>query len=146
MKLSDTQFETIDAAVQCPDLSPWVIVKEYIPEATNASHVQEIHTRFNIAKRARILPKDVRVENYRGPQIVDLSTTLTAPCPGWSEFEFKFFYEETVYGVFNWFGSQPESQPIQPRWTTSEFLLASTFALVLCVSWISSRTRLPRRL
>ena len=100
MKLSDTQFKMIDTAVQYPDLSRWVIVKEYLPEPTNASHIEEIYARFSIPRQARILPKDVRVDNYRGSKIVDLSSTLTAPCPGWSDFEFDFFYKETANCVF----------------------------------------------
>ena len=109
MKLSDTQFKTIYAAAPLPNLSRWVIVKEYLPESTNASHVNEIYIRFSIPRQASILPKDVRVENYRGSRIVDLSSTLTAPCPGWTQFEFDFFYKETVNCVFYWFG-KPESQ------------------------------------
>lgn len=93
MKLSDAQFETIEETIKPHDLSRWVIAKQCTPVSTNQSHIQEIHTKFNIAKRARILPQDVRVENYRGSSIVDLSSTLTYPSPGWSEFLFDFFYK-----------------------------------------------------
>ena len=138
MKLSDLQLKTINTAVQCASLSRWMIVKEHIPVATNASHVQDVYEEFKIAQRAKILPQNLRVDQYRGSKVVDLSTALTAPCPGWSEFEFKFFYENSVHSVFDWFGEQPEP----PGWTVSHLLLASTLALILCIARRSSKTRL----
>lgn len=136
MELSDTQFEVIAKTTGPHSLSRWVIVKEYIPVPTNASHIREIYAKFDIAKRAKILPQDIRVENYRGASIVDLSSALTHPCPEWSEYLFKFFYEETVHGVFDWFPS-----PL-PQTTASSFLLfTSTLILVLCGCFVLRRTR-----
>lgn len=102
MKLSDTQFEVIAKITGPHSLSHWVIVKEYMPILANASHIPEIYARFDIAKRANILPQDVRLENYREASIVDLSSAVTCPSPEWSKFLFKFFYENTVHGVFDW--------------------------------------------
>ena len=82
MKLSDTQFKMVGDAVNTHGLSRWVVVKEYLPTSTNHSHIQEIFTKFKIPREARILPKDARVENYRGSKIVDLLSALTAPCLG----------------------------------------------------------------
>lgn len=104
MKLSDMQFNTIGNVVDTLCLSRWVIVKEYMPMPTDHSHIRTIFTNFDIPKAARIWPgDDIRIENYRGSKIVDLSSTVTFPSPGWSEFQFGFFYEETVFGVFDWF-------------------------------------------
>jgi hypothetical protein len=108
MKLSDTQFKMIGDVINTHGLSRWVVVKEYLPMSTNLSHIQDIFTNFKIPKEARILPKDARVENYRGSKIVDLSSALTAPCPGWSEYEFEYFNDETIYGVLDWFKGQPK--------------------------------------
>jgi len=107
MKLSDTQFKTIGEVANTHDLSRWVIVKEYLPLATDGSHIKEIFKNFEIPQKLGILPRDIRIENYRGSKIADLSCALTAPCPGWSDFEFEFFYDETVHGVFDWVGCQP---------------------------------------
>src|SRR2546430_1611150 len=76
MKLSDTQFKMIGDVINTHGLSRWVVVKEYLPMSTNLSHIQDIFTNFKIPKEARILPKDARVENYRGSKIVDLSSAL----------------------------------------------------------------------
>lgn len=103
MRLSDTQFKMLGDVVDTYDLSRWVVVKEYIPTSTHPCHIQMILTNFQIPKKARILPQDVRIENYRGSKIVDLSSTLTAPCPEWSDFLFDYFYKETMFGVFDWF-------------------------------------------
>lgn len=132
MKLSDTQFETLENIIDTSGLSRWVIVKEYIPLPTNVSHIRQIHAKFEIAKKARILPQDVRVENYRGTKIVDLSSALTEPCPEWSKFSFEFFYQETVHGVFAWFPNQP------PRVVSSSLLLTGTFIAVLS-GWLLLR-------
>ena len=103
MKLTDVQFKMIGDVVSTHGLSRWVVVKEFLPMPTDPSHVQTIFTNFKIPKEARILPQDVRVENYRGSKIVDLSSTLTFPCPEWPEFLFEFFNKNTIYGVFDWF-------------------------------------------
>jgi hypothetical protein len=89
-------------------LSRWVVVKEYLPTSTRPSDIQKIFTNFKIPKEARILPQDIRIENYRGSKIVDLSSTLTEPCPEWSAFHFKFFYTRTIHGVFDWFKGEPQ--------------------------------------
>ena len=104
MKLSDTQYKAIRNVVNADDLSRWVIVKEYSPMTTNTSHLDQILKNFTIPKKLRILPQDVRMENYRGSKIVDLSCCLTDPCPEWSEFEFEFFYSKTISGLLTWFG------------------------------------------
>ena len=109
MRLSDIQFKTIGDIVDTHDLSRWVIVKEYLPELTNASHISTFFTNFSIPKKLRILPEDVRVQNYRGSKIVDLSCALTDPCPGWAEFEFQLFCTHTIHGVLDWFEAQPTS-------------------------------------
>ncbi|OAG33886.1 hypothetical protein AYO21_12002 [Fonsecaea monophora] len=103
MRLSDTQFKVLGDVVNTHGLSRWAIVKEYIPSSTLPCDIQTIFTNFNTPKQARILPQDIRVENYRGSKIVDLSSTLTAPCPEWSGFLFEFFYKKTIFGVFDWF-------------------------------------------
>ena len=130
MKLSDAQFETIGHVVDTQALSRWVVVKEYLPEVTNSSHVEEIYKNFKIARKARLLPQDVRLENYRGTKIVDLSSTLTDPCLDWQEFEFNFFYQESACGVFDWF---PSKQP--------STCLLDTFALVPRLFRILNRTK-----
>lgn len=112
MKFTDTQFKMLESVVDTCGLSRWVVVKEYRPISTNRSHIQMIFMNFQIPKEARILPQDVRIENYRGSKIVDLSSTLTAPCPGWSDFLFNYFYKETIFGVFDWLkGEQTCSCP-----------------------------------
>ncbi|KAH0841707.1 hypothetical protein AYO21_01061 [Fonsecaea monophora] len=110
MKLADTQFNMIkDVVATCGlsshDLSRWVIVKEYGLTPTNASHVPEILENFVIPMELKISPQDLRPENFRGSKMVDLSCALTYPCPGWSEYEFKFFYTDTIRGVLDWFKS-----------------------------------------
>ena len=102
-EVSDAQFREIGKVVDTYRQSRWVVVKEYLPTPTTTAHIQEIITNFEIPKRARMLPQDVRVENYRGTKIVDLSSTLTYPCPECSEFLYRHFNEETIYGVFDWF-------------------------------------------
>lgn len=104
MKLSDNQFNTIRNVANNGSLSRWVIVKEYLPMSTNQSHIDTIIKNFEIPKAARILPgDDIRIENYRGSKIVDLSSTLTFPTPEWSEYLFDFFYKETISGISDWF-------------------------------------------
>ena len=104
MKLSETQFNTIRNVVNTRGLSRWVIVKEYLPMPTNHSHIHTVFTNFKIPKAARIWPgEDLRIENYRGSKIVDLSSTTTCPSPCWSEYLFKLFYRETIFGVFDRF-------------------------------------------
>lgn len=129
MELSDTQFDVISAVAGPLNLSRWVIVKEYEAVSTDASHIPKIHANFSVAKRAKILPQDIRVDNYRGTKIVDLSSALTYPCPGWSDFLFKFFYTETVHGVLDWF-PDPPSPKIVPSLLL--LLLTGAFVLVLC--------------
>lgn len=71
--------------------------------STDRSYIRAIFSNFDIPKAARIWPgNDIRIENYRGSKIVDLSSTIFL-CLGWSKFQFEFFYKETVYGVFDWF-------------------------------------------
>lgn len=136
MELSDTQFKVISEVAGHLDLSRWAIIKEYEPASTDASHVARIHANFEIAKRAKILPQDIRVDNYRGTKIVDLSSALTYPCPEWSDFLFNFFYKETVYGVFDWFPNPPPQKMALPS-----LLLTSTLVLVLCGSFVLRRIR-----
>ena len=140
MRLTDAQLETITLVVSIRDLSRWVIVKEYCAEATNASHILDIGANFEIAKTARIWPRDIRIENYRGSRIVDLSNALTYPCPEWSEYWFKHFYKESVDGVLDWF----ESPLPQSMWPMSQTLLVtSTLTVIFCTSlgWYRSRLR-----
>jgi len=104
MKLTDEQFKTLGNVVDNHDLSRWAIVKEYLPTPTLPTHIPTIFANFEIPRMARILPQDVRLENYRGSKIFDLSCTLTDPCPEWSEFLFHRFYQKTTPGVlFAWF-------------------------------------------
>lgn len=110
MKLSDTQFKMIGDVVDTSglssydlsshDLSHWVLVKEYLPMPTNTSHFEEMRENLKIPQGLKIFPRDLRLENYRGSKLVDLSSTLTAPCPGWSDFEFKFFNSESAPWMF----------------------------------------------
>jgi len=126
MKLSDAQFGAIEAVVDAEDLSRWVIVKDYLPTLTDASHTDQILKNLAIPKSLRILPRDMRPQNYRASKIVDLSCTFTAPCPEWSEFEFNFFYTETVYGVLDWFEDPPKMSSL-----TSQTFLSRTLAFLL---------------
>ncbi|EXJ87490.1 hypothetical protein A1O3_04450 [Capronia epimyces CBS 606.96] len=106
MRLSDAQFNLLGNTIDTCGLSRWVVVKEYISSPTNTSHLQTISENFKIPQAARIYPGDIRPPNYRGSKIVDLSSTLTDPCPEWSEFCFGFFYENLVHGVFDWFNDE----------------------------------------
>jgi len=105
MKLSDTQFKVIRDVVDTSglsshDLSHWVLVKEYLPMLTNTSHFKEMRENLKIPQALRIFPQDLRLENYRGSKFVDLSSTLTAQCPGWSDFEFEFFNSQIAPRMF----------------------------------------------
>jgi len=106
MKLIDIYFKVLGNVADTSGLSRWAVVKEYRPIPTKSSHIQTIFANFKIPQEARILPQDVRIENYRGSKIIDLSSTLTAPCPEWSDFWFCHFYKETRYGVFDWFADK----------------------------------------
>lgn len=104
MKLNDAQFKEVGDVLKTRKLSRWTVVKEYRPELTDATHIQTIFTNFTIPKEARIVPEDIRADNYRGSKIVDLSSALTAPCPEWpSPFMWEWFYTKTVHCVFQWF-------------------------------------------
>lgn len=122
MKLSTKQLKILGGAVDryayavekyklCGDqLSPWVIVKQYMPMPTDASHVPEISQKFSIPKSLGILPGDIRVDNYRGSKMVDLSSTLTHPCAGWSKLEFESFCEHCTGWASTWFKDQRKTQ------------------------------------
>jgi hypothetical protein len=103
MKLTDTHFRVLGSVTDTSGLSRWAIVKEYRPVPTDPSDIQTIFTNFKIPQEARILPQDVRIENYRGSKIVDLSSTLTKPCPEWRDFWFNHFYKATKNSVLKWF-------------------------------------------
>ena len=103
MKLSDTQFQIIRSVVKSSGLSRWVVVKDYMPLSTTPSDIPTIYANFNISKDAKILPQNVRLENYRGSKIVDLSSALTTPSAGLTKFMFDYFYEGMACGVFDWF-------------------------------------------
>ncbi len=103
--MSDTHFKVIrdvvdTSSLSSHDLSHWVLVKEYLPILTNPSHLKEMRDNLRVPQALRILPQDLRLENYRGSKIVDLSSTLTAPCPGWSNFELEFFNSQTAPWMF----------------------------------------------
>ncbi|EHY51784.1 hypothetical protein ABEF92_002397 [Exophiala dermatitidis] len=100
MKLSDTQFEVISRVVDSHGLSRWAVVKEYLPMPTEGCHFDEMRDKLKIPGRLRIYPQDLRLENCRGAKVVDLSSTLTAPCAEWSEFEFNFFFSEIAPWMF----------------------------------------------
>lgn len=102
MHLSNSQFKQINRVVKIGSYSRWVIVKKYAPSPTRPSHIQAIFDNFSIPKEARMIPGDVRVENYRGSQLVDLGQTQTYPHPEWSNFHHNWFYEKTVHGVKYW--------------------------------------------
>lgn len=139
MKLSDAQLETIATVVSTRDLSRWVVVKDYCTDSTNGSHISQIYANFEIAKQAKILPQDIRIENYRGSRIVDLSSALTYPCPEWSEYWFKHFYNETVDGVFDWF----DRQPLHSARSVSQIMFViGVFAVTFYASSIWYRSRL----
>lgn len=139
MELSDKQFEAVtrDTGSLRVDLSRWAIVKEYEPALTDASHLPKIYANFEIAKRAKTLPQDIRPGNYRGTKIVDLSSVLTYPCPEWSDFWFEFFYEETIDGVLTWFPNPPP----QKIALFFPLLLAGSLVLALCGSFVLRRIR-----
>lgn len=103
MKLTDEHFKVLGTVIGTSGLSRWAVVKEYIPIPTDPSHIQTIFESFKIAEEAEIMPQDVRIENYRGSKIVDLSSTLTAPSPGWSDYWYDWFYKESTRCVFRWF-------------------------------------------
>lgn len=115
MKLSDAQFKAIGDVVDAygmssyelslqdlssHDLSRWVIVKEYLPNPTKVAHFREMRENLKIPEELKIYPQDLRLENYRASKVVDLSSTLTGPCPGWSNFEFELFYSKLVPRAF----------------------------------------------
>lgn len=103
MRLSDTQFKVLENVVDTNNLSRWAAGKEYIPLPTLSCDIQTIFANFDIPKKAQILPQDIRIENYKKSKIVDLSSTLTEPCPEWRGFIFYFSYENTIFGVFDRF-------------------------------------------
>lgn len=136
MKLSDPQFKKIREVINTNGLSRWVVVKEYLPMSTKPSDIRKIFTNFEIPREARIMPQDVRIENYRGSKIVDLSSALTDPCPGWSEFLFEYFNKETVYGIFDWFEGQTKESL-----STSQRPLTRAFAFILRPFCVLAETR-----
>ena len=102
MLLSGSQFEQINNMVDVSCCTCWVIVKEYLPEPTNRSHIATIVDNFRIPKDARILPGDMSPKNFRGSQAVDLGAVLTEPHPAWSEFGFRWFFTKTLLGIASW--------------------------------------------
>ncbi|KAJ9618119.1 hypothetical protein H2204_013166 [Knufia peltigerae] len=117
MRLSDPQFEELGNVVDVNkhDLSRWVVVKEYIPSPTLPCDLPEIFANFEIPKRARIVPRDARLDNYRGSKIVDLSSALTEPSPRWTKFKFELFYGNTTFGIFQWFKGVEHAYEPPPR-------------------------------
>ncbi|KIW25628.1 uncharacterized protein PV07_08794 [Cladophialophora immunda] len=107
MKLTDEQFETIGSLVDNHNMSRWVIVKEHLLKLPLPEDVPAIFAKFDIARLASILPQDIRMGNYRESKILDLSGTLTGPCPAWSEFQFHHFYEKTTRRVLDWYECTP---------------------------------------
>lgn len=110
MRVSGVSSRNIKAILPTHDLSRWAIVKQDIPQTTTASDVPSTYNDFSIAKRAGMLPGNIEMYNYRGSQIVDLSSTLRYPCPKGDSWSFNFFYEVTIDGVFDWFSDQTTQQ------------------------------------
>jgi hypothetical protein len=102
MLLTHSQYCQINDVVDISCCTRWVVVKEYLPEPTNRSHMDTIVNNFRIPREARILPWDMSPENYRGSQVVDLGRVLTEPHPEWEDFEFDWFYTTTLQGIKLW--------------------------------------------
>lgn len=117
MKASEDQLHTIGKAINglviddediTIDLcSGWIIVKDYIPEPTNPSHIPEIVQNFGIPKRCKIIPDEVWPDNYRASKMVDLARCIM-PGRNWHQFRYDWFYTKTIYGVNEeaWFPNQ----------------------------------------
>jgi hypothetical protein len=138
MELSDSQFNEIGNIVNRQGLSRWAIVKKVRTISTDQSHIDTIFKNFQIAKNLLIFPQDIRIENYSGSELLDLSCALTYPCPEWSQFEFEFFYEETVHGVYDWFPKKAR----EPLSGTSTSFLTRAFALVRSFCFLNRFRRL----
>lgn len=96
LKLSDEQYHP----VRKYKYSRWAIVKDYLPDPVAITDVPEIQRKMaNIARKARLHPKDAKPENYRGSFLVDLGQVRTYPYPKrlWSDTKrreyFKWFDE-----------------------------------------------------
>lgn len=77
VKLSDEQFASFSKSSQAD--SRWAIIKDYIPNETTAEDLPELQRKMLIARRARLHPRDLKPENYRGSFIVDLGEVRTYP-------------------------------------------------------------------
>jgi hypothetical protein len=102
MRLSDSQFENINGVVDISFCSRWVIVKDYISTPTDSSHIHDIFDNFRIPQKAKMIPRDVRAENYKESKFFDLGQTITYPHPEWTDFAYDWFYENTVHCVEYW--------------------------------------------
>ncbi|KAE8152173.1 kinetochore Sim4 complex subunit FTA2-domain-containing protein [Aspergillus avenaceus] len=85
MYLTDSQLQQL-WEVSRPDPrwhgARWAIVKDFIaeePPSREDENFQNVMAKFHIPKCGRILPRDVKKENYRGDLIVDLGSTVTFP-------------------------------------------------------------------
>lgn len=79
------------------------IVKDFIAEENHPEHIPEICRRFEIAKSAQILPRDIDKRNYKGRLIVDLGSSMTSPL--YKQVQFDWFYERCEGIVANWWKS-----------------------------------------
>jgi hypothetical protein len=76
MKLSDEQLQPVHGEDY---ITPWTVVKDYIPGPVQLSDTPEIHRKLEIAQRAVIHPDDLKPRNYRGSFLVDLGNVRTCP-------------------------------------------------------------------
>lgn len=100
MQLTDSQLKQCYGLKYSEHCTRLAIVKDYIAEETHPEDIPEICQRFEIAKNAQILPRDIERKNYKGRFIVDLGSSLTSPL--YAQAQFDRFYESCNRIVANW--------------------------------------------
>ncbi|KAK2754806.1 hypothetical protein FQN54_006699 [Arachnomyces sp. PD_36] len=102
MKLSDEQLPPINRWDS--GYTRWAIVKDYIPDPVQLTHVPEIRRKMKIANRAAICPDDILPRNYQGSFLVDLGSSKTWPYVRglWSHSAFDSVFEMTDKSVEDW--------------------------------------------
>ncbi|KLJ13876.1 hypothetical protein EMPG_09371 [Blastomyces silverae] len=77
MKLNDQQFKALGNHHRM--FCRWAIIKDLIPDEISMSDIPEVRRKMQIARKALLLPGDIKPENYRGSFVVDLGSTVTYP-------------------------------------------------------------------
>ncbi|KAK2793820.1 hypothetical protein FQN50_009975 [Emmonsiellopsis sp. PD_5] len=83
-------------------LSPWAIIKDYIPNPVALADVPEIQRKITIARKARLYPRDCGPENFRGSFLVDLGSVRTYPFPVWNDRCRRAFFDSFPEHVGEW--------------------------------------------